>query len=458
MKKQLWVTVLAGLVIGLATGCAMSGGANPNQKTVGNQPGGVQLGLGDIAVAPVGDYVVFKQGKTLAVGFSGTGEIAELPVKNPTRLAFSNLRPVIYVGSASDGENGIVAIDVKQGSVLWHAQVKDASTENLQLVVSDNDRYVVAGSPRLVETLDGANGALVGSRILDRSLVDLKILGDNARALVVEEHTFNTVPNTLVTVIRLDTHAATRMNVPNCSGTVAVSKDGSRAFLAPTTCQKQADEVKDPVSVIDLAVDAEKFVKNLPGFGPVAITPDGTLAVAFFDASNPDRALFDDPSMMPSDIAARYYLMLIDPATLSYEFAPVGFELPRYAITPDGNILLVDSHYETVVTVRLFDLPTRTFRNVNAPTGFVLDNFVLSSDSRHAYVLYYLSLYDLDIPQASTSSIDLGFFPLNINISADDKLLFLRKNDHDICIFEIETRQCRGSFIATTTEDGGTTM
>ena len=64
--------------VSLGTGSTSSGcgpgGANTNQHSVGDQPGGVQLQAGDIAVAPSGDYVIFQGKDSLAVGFPDTGK------------------------------------------------------------------------------------------------------------------------------------------------------------------------------------------------------------------------------------------------------------------------------------------------------------------------------------------------------------------------------------------------
>ena len=95
----------------------------------------------------------------------------------------------------------------------------------------------------------------------------------------------------------------------------------------PTSCQK------DPVSVIDLDSGASSA---LPGFGPVALAPDGSLAVAFIDASNIDESLFDDHNQIPSD-DVQYHLMLIDTETLRFDVIATGDALPRYAITADGG-------------------------------------------------------------------------------------------------------------------------
>jgi hypothetical protein len=177
----------------------------------------------------------------------------------------------------------------------------------------------------------------------------------------------------------------------------------------------------------------------------VGLSPDGNTAVAFLDRDNVDLSLFDDPSQAPTDSVERYHLMLIDTATMQYEFAAAGAELPRFAITPDGNVLLVDSPLIGSKGTRLFDVVSRTFKELGGPP-VTLDDFVLSSDSKHAYVLQS-GVYDLDIDAAYTSWVETGFEAKNINIAADDSALFLRKSDEEICIFDLASRSCGRKFV-----------
>lgn len=416
------------------------GGNNANQRKVGDSPGGVTVGLGDIAVAPVGNYVVFRKNDALAMGSVETGAVRSLPVRWPSKLAFSKQRPVVYVGR--DDVDELVAVDVTAQAVLWHQGISDSSSAALRLESSPDDRFVVAGDRHSVTVIDAASGRPLATHSFAQPLVDLEILPDSKRALIVEQHVWSGAdPETHVTLIDLETSAKVTLTIPNCADDIVVSADGSRAFLAPTTCQK------DPVSVLDLRPGYERFERNLPGFGPVARAPNGSTVVAFYDRQKADAALFDDSSLMPGPGSARYHLMLIDSRTLGYEFAEVGESLPRYAVTPDGNVLLLDSDaLLTQQTARLFDVPTRSFRSLSGPP-LALDNFTLSSDSRHAYVLYETGLFDVNIPNANTSRLGLDFVATNLNISADDRYLFLRRSSSEVCIYDIAARACRERFL-----------
>jgi hypothetical protein len=342
------------------------------------------------------------------------------------------------VGSL-DGGAKLVAIDVEERRRAWATAIEDATVSRLKLESSPDDRFVVAGSSNQLTVFDAATGSVQSEHSFATSIIDIEMLPDSRRALVVTDHTWpanSSVPRSELVVIDLEVGAEVRFVVPNCADDIAVNKSGTRALLAPTRCSK------DPVSVIELAPGSERFSRNLPGFGPVAMAPDGTTAVAFLDALNIDRSLFDDPAQIPPSGLddPRYHLMIIDTDSLGYDFAAVGDSLPRYAMTPSGQMLLVDSSLFGK-PLRLFDTVTRSFRDVDGPS-VKLNNFVFSSDSRHAYVLYP-ELFDIDVPAALVTEIGLPFIPQNINIAADDRSLYLRRDDNHVCVFDLAAKRCQ---------------
>jgi len=246
--------------------------------------------------------------------------------------------------------------------------------------------------------------------------------------------------------VQLADGADHELTIPNCSDDIIVPKHGKMALLAPTTCQQ------DPISVIDLTVGQESFVRNLPGFGPVALGPDGATAVGFLDMNAVDESLFDDPSQIPSS-STRYHLMVIDTETLDYEFHAFGAQLPRYAMTPDGAVLLVD--VALTETARLFDIASGTFADIEGPP-IAYEQLSFSSNSSHAYVLSDMkvtaststgsytdfNLYDLNIDDRYVRALDTDFRPRNVNIAPDDETLFLRRDDSSICIYSLATESC----------------
>ena len=431
-------TPLVALPVLIALLACGDGGKNDHQRGVGDEPGGVKLGIGDIAVAPQGGYMIFSGADQLAVAWPDSGSVAALPVRAPTRLAFAKTRSVVYVGSL-DGGSKLLAIDVEQRRSLWATALADAAVNRLKLAASPDDRFVVAGSNDQLAVIDTSTGGVTSRHSFATSIIDIEMLPDSRRALVVTDHTWpsgSSVPRSELIVIDLEGGGEISFTVPNCADDIAVNKAGTRALMAPTRCSK------DPVSVIELTPGSERFSRNLPGFGPVAMAPDGTTAVAFLDAFNIDRTLFDDPAQIPPNGIgdSRYHLMIIDTDTLTYDFAAVGDTLPRYAMTPSGEMLLVD-HSLFGKPLRLFDTVTRAFRDVDGPS-IKLNNFVFSSDSRHAYALYP-NLFDIDVAAALVSEIELPFVPQNINIAADDRSLYLRRGDNHVCVFDLTAGRCQ---------------
>jgi WD40 repeat protein len=428
-------------------GCG-PGGANDNQHVVGDQPGGVQLALGEIAVAPDGSYVIFQGDDRLSVGWPALGVVEDLPVTKPTRLAFSKKREVIYVGSTQDGK--LHALDVKTKMELWATPLGSNAMVDIRIESSSDDTRLIAAGPSHLSLLDAATGKSLAEQDLDQPLVDLALLPDGARALVVTHEVWSSdavpLPTSKVTVLALSDGKTRGFDVPNCASTLAITPDGARAFLSPTLCNK------DPISLLDLTQDTEGWVKNLPGFGPLAMAKDGATAIAFLDTHNLDATLFADPDQIPAhgDKDPEYYIMTLDTKSLAFELTVVGDTLPRYALTPDGDVLLVDSALDAATPLRLFDTKTHAFRAVTGPQ-VRLDNFVIASDARHVYAIELASsLFDIDVQASLASPIELPFLPTNLNIAPDDKTLYLRSSSLDICVFSLKTRECTATFSGAT--------
>jgi len=283
--------------------------------------------------------------------------------------------------------------------------------------------------------------------VFGAEIVDLAVLPDDQRAVAVLAHRWaGDAASTNLEVISLDAGTATAVFVPNCSDKIGISNDGHYGFIAPTTCLvPTTGRSKDPISVVDLTAGHETFVENLPGFGPVAMSPVGNRLVGFFDRTEATAQALQDPTQMPGPDTPRYHLMLVDQTTLHYEFVPVGDNLPRFAVTPDGNVLMVDAvSTPDDLPARLFDVPTHTWKYIDGAPLF-LDDFVISSDSTHAYAIethFYSGLYDLDIGGSRSTALPLPFLPTAINIAPDDSAQFLRKNDSVVCVYSLATSEC----------------
>jgi len=117
-------------------------------------------------------------------------------------------------------------------------------------------------------------------------------------------------------------------------------------------------------------------------------------------------------------------------------------------------VLLVDTALHE--NARLFDVAAGEFHAIDGPAiGY--EQLSFSSDSSHAYVLsdpvlhtstsepepwVDYKLFDLDIAAAQVAALDAPFRPRNVNISPDDKTLFLRSDKASICIYSLATQSC----------------
>ena len=119
---------------------------------------------------------------------------------------------------------------------------------------------------------------------------------------------------------------------PNCADELKIVPDQGLALLSPTHCLKKSAQVsQDPISVIDLV--ARELVQNLPGFGPVAISPDGSRAVGFTRR----EVMEDEWDYHEQD--APVGLLVLDIDSLSWRVLDYGDHMPVFTISPDGEWL-----------------------------------------------------------------------------------------------------------------------
>lgn len=440
-SSSISLSVLAGLTLSLVA-CDF-GGLNQNQQEAGNQDDGVNLGFGDIAIDPTGTYFLSRNDGKLVHGNILTGGAKVLPgVDKPVRLAFDEKSEIVYVTTEGSGGDELIAYDVRNRKQLWGiaVDIEDKTTNTNGVVtyplltVSEDNQHLLLSHRQELELIDLTNGKTVRSEIFGADVVDVDLTPDGSRVLVTTEHDWKSkdgedVPETKIVSVPREpegTGSREEIEVPNCADELVVAPDGGHAFLAPTTCNK------DPISVIDLHDNS--FVRNLPGFGPVAQSPSGDEIVGFLDLDEVDASLFDDPADVPS--GEQFHMMFIDTATLTYDFMQLGDTMPRYAMTPDGKVLLVDSTgWFEDERLRVLDIPSRTIESASGPV-VQLDDFVITSDSKHVYLLDG-GLFDLDIPARDVDAVSVGFDPENINITPTDTFLLLRENSTRIQIFDI---------------------
>jgi hypothetical protein len=428
--------IVAAAALTWVTGC-FEGGSNQNQRAPGNQDDGVGISFGDIAVHPSGLYFLSKAEDELLLGTFESGETRTISgIHNPDRLAFAHGKSTVYVTTVHRERVNIAAVELRTDTKLWEQPVEQpgrsataAIGPRLSLKVTADDRYVLIVQSDRIDVLDAADGVTRKTFLYRRPIVDVDLFGPDSRLLVTLAHEWDgDHVSTPVSFVDLDSDSQHTIDVPNCSDEVAITPSGRFAFLAPTTC------TRDPVSVIDLT--RERWIRNLPGFGPVAVAPDGEIAIAFLDRTNIDVHLFDDPDQIPSEGDVRYHVMFIDTRTLEFETLAIGNTLPRYALTPTGNLLLVDSNswYEEG-KLRLVRVASKEVHSVSGP-DVRLDQFVITSDSLHLFLLDD-GLYDLSLEAARAERVALPFVPTNINITPDDQHLLLRANPTTMWVFRI---------------------
>lgn len=415
--------LLPSLFLLSATACFEPGGANVGESRPGNKVAGNLLGE-EVILSEDGRYLVVGEhtDRDRAVWTVDLTDFASARVDvDPaaTRMLFGAdgdgwiLVPSREVHLASDRERAeLVRVSLRSGVALerwslpeWAAYLSiDERRERLAVWTSQAspDPGSDQGGPgREVHVLDIASGDLsverYGHRVRDVRFVpstgDLAVvldLGDQSA-----EVDFRTP----------GARRSQRTFVPNCASRLEIAPGGLTAMIAPVDCPA------DPVSVIDLV--ERRFVANLPGFGPVTYTPDGTTAVAFGRRD-------DLREVADIETDAAYSLLFIDVAAARaaheplgaeqalYDVVELGDELPIYSVTPDGDVVLLYSifHGQSYDGITIVDTATRTLRDTWGPE-VMLHEFVVTADGGLVYLIDG-GLFRLDV---ATGQIEYVYLP-----------------------------------------------
>jgi hypothetical protein len=449
-----------------AGGCALpqpeEGGANANDRTGGGEEGEALL-TGMMIVSPDGSRALMQRNTTAVLADFEQQLTLELPFQ-PQRFVFSKVRSVGY---ALRDDGTLVALDLATANELWSFALP--STQVSLLRVAENDSVVLIGEGATAHVVDAQTGIERGNVQVSGGVKNATFLPQHDAAVFVGytawvEHQ----PKTALTMVNLGTLESSSIEIPNCDSKLVALPDESRALLSPTFCEE--DKVSnpngvwtnpDPVSVIDIGAVGLSFVRNLPGFGPVALSKDGSRAVAYLDTERMDSSMFDDAAQVPKAGADRYQLMVIDPKTQAFTLDPIGNALPRFAMTPDGKGMLVDSSvmytrysakanaqtdlkidqnglqvsgsaelgvFSETAPFGYFDLDARQFTGFAGPAAS-LDRFVQTKDGR-VFTLRTRTdgmggdLFQIDV-QARTT-VDMGTLLRDIGILPDGLTLVLR--------------------------------
>ncbi len=332
------------------------GGANVNDRTpLGGS--GEPLLTGVMEIAPSGNFAIMQR-NTATVLLNVKGQTAaELPTQM-TRVVISKVADVAY---ALYADGSLVALNLALGGLeVWRTQEKFSDVSFLRVADDAGSLVVVNGSSAV--SIDPNTGAVRGSVELPSTVSYGAFLPSGGKVVLVGHTVFTDhKPATPVSLVDLIKPSLTQASVPNCEAPISVLPNSTRVLLSPTFCQEDrpvgtpADAWTNPdqVSILDIDANGISFLKNLPGFGPVALSTDGNVAVAYLDMARIDKSMFEDPSQIPGENAAQYHIMVIEPKSLAYKLYPVGNGLPRFAITRDGKGLLVDASIQIVTRVSL---------------------------------------------------------------------------------------------------------
>jgi hypothetical protein len=458
--------IIAASLLGACTlpGAAAEGGANTNDRSDGGNDGTTLL-TGSMVLTPPTAAVAYglMQRNTVSVFVDFQRQTALELNYMVESWVFSPNGEVGY-GVVN---NELVAFDLPGLVGRWRAPATTGSLTFLR--VSDDGRSLIFADGEQGGVLDTTTGDQRASFAVGNP-EDVAFLSDGEHALVVGQTTWTDhLPSTPVVLVDLFTGEALEEAVPNCTAPLVVLPAGDRALLSPTFCEEgvasSADNTwtnPDPVSIIDLDAEGPHFLKNLPGFGPVALSADGARAVAYLDMERLDAAMFDDPTQIPDAAGPRYHVMVIEPETLAFTLSPIGDALPRFAMTRDGKSLLVDASVQMQRTEVMasgelsfknnklsaslelevkvfslkapfgsFDLEQLTYTPFGGPAAS-LDRFVLPINEQDVFTLKRTAdglggaLFRIDLQTGATEDLALSLRDIGLLPDAETMVLRLR--------------------------------
>lgn len=438
------------------------GGNNGNDRSNGGEQGETLL-TGAMVIAPDGKFALMQRNQTSVLLDVEAGTARELP-EQVERFVFSKAggRGLAVLPD----RKGLVMYDLPSLAERWRTTPALIAQDGARLARwTDDGKTIVLGDAGRVLVLDAESGDVRGAIDIVGNPEELTFVPGQRRALVVGSTVWTDhKPATAVVDVDLGTLAAKSITIPNCTAPIEVLPDASRALLSPTFCEEGTTSTTqqtwtnpDPVSIIDLGGDGPKFLKNLPGFGPVALDKAGHRAVAYLDVNRMDASMFDDKSKVPAAGSKRYHIMTIDPKTLAFDLTPVGNVMPRFALAKNESTLLVDATVQQFrgeaevkatidatgrasVSVNVFgkndslfgtfDLDTKQYAPITGQAAS-LDRFVQLGDAKRVFTLRLRTdgsggdLYRIDLDAKTSTS--LGKSLRDIGLVADGSTMLLRE-------------------------------
>ncbi len=293
-------------------------------------------------------------GKTAWALSKGGGEIAEIDLVGWTSTWRFNLTFAYSVLDVTPDGKYLVASNVP-------LRAGEKASTSAQCFGTSNGNF---GDRCRIATIR-LSDELVGERHLTMPVRDIDFMAETGEILISQRQDWN---ETRLLFVRPEFMAAAgyapekgSVVVPNCVDELVIVAGGKRALLSPNDCvdpgtitrENPQGDVYDPISVIDLV--QRKFDKNLPGFGPVAVTPDGKTAVGFTRR----QVLIDDWNYTKQ--TTDFGLIIVELATLKWTILDWGDQDPQYTISPDGKYLLAHD--------RVAAGPATDFRALRLDTG-----------------------------------------------------------------------------------------
>ena len=195
-----------------------------------------------------------------------------------------------------------------------------------------------------------------------------------------------------------------KLQFENCSDEVVISEATEMALQSPTICALPADFDPrdpmgtkessaggqeptwggsqgsfDPISIINLKT--REFVKNLPGFGPVALSEAGDLVAGFTL-----RQVMKDEWDYQAQVDP-VGIIFVHLPSLDWDVIDVGSAVPAYVFSPDGQFLyLYNDNPLSDNTVGRIDVATYNLEWLTGPS-VDLDAFVWSPSGTQLFTL-----------------------------------------------------------------------
>lgn len=227
----------------------------------------------------------------------------------------------------------------------------------------------------------------------------------------------------------------TAVHFPNCADELKLQPGGKLALLAPTICRTRQEASADPISVLDL--EARTFITNLPGFGPVDISADGSRAVGFTRQG-------DMAAQWDYEQEAKVGLIVVKLPSLAWKVIDYGDQEPNYLLTGETGRFLYTHHTSGTKCwwddngdwrcepaedgLSLFDLETSSRIEVEGPEAG-LDRFVLANDGQTLFLLDNGTLVRLEVGSAVAQPMPLSPAPDLMNIRPQNDFLVMGMND-----------------------------